>query len=518
MIIYLLERGADPNVPYKDGNTAIYRIIDHMGRFIYGYPTYEKTVYSSYYPAKLLLTLFLQYGAEVNCGYDNLAHPFLIALRCGNTFAMKLLIQHGYEFNNYIKVSPPFLISSLGLGLFELLARADIFDLLAKDEDTETLLHRVIRGEKFQSLDKVKLLVELGSDVNNVDFEGHSILYSAVQILEVRPKLDFNLYKDLLRYLISQGAKVYDGVLEWQFQPIAEIIFRGDWEIVQFFIEQFFKIGCTLDQLKSVYPLPIASFNSRSEVIEGLLGTRMFDVDQKNHYGDTALHVTLLKGKGKYTELLLQWGANVNIKNNDGETALHCSAQAGGETIHYLLWKGADVNVRTNNNQLPLNLAMVNCKQKYIEYLISYISLLDHQGLDVDPMNFSLIQNLIANRKYFQNSKEELKLAQSTHLHDSVTVYDFLIGEDSRLVCLMHVEAIWNAFDDEDAIARFPIYGEQIKKRFDDAKAEYFMQLEAVRGLRSILKFDSDGFHLIYDTIINKLDKQGLVNLGKISC
>ena len=56
---------------------------------------------------------------------------------------------------------------------------------------------------------------------------------------------------------------------------------------------------------------------------------------------------------------LLDLGAEVNVRNHKGETALHCASKAGfNEVTELLISHGADVNVKDNQGLTPLQLAL----------------------------------------------------------------------------------------------------------------------------------------------------------------
>ena len=73
--------------------------------------------------------------------------------------------------------------------------------------------------------------------------------------------------------------------------------------------------------------------------------------------GATALHVAIVAGHTKAATLLIQAGANVNIRARDkhGGTPLHWAAAFGKvEQAALLIRAGADVNARDNNGGTPL--------------------------------------------------------------------------------------------------------------------------------------------------------------------
>ena len=72
------------------------------------------------------------------------------------------------------------------------------------------------------------------------------------------------------------------------------------------------------------------------------------DVDSKDEAGETSLNVTARKGHTGIAELLIAKGADVNAKEKMlDEAPLHLAARYGhSETVELLLAKGADVNAK----------------------------------------------------------------------------------------------------------------------------------------------------------------------------
>lgn len=75
--------------------------------------------------------------------------------------------------------------------------------------------------------------------------------------------------------------------------------------------------------------------------------------------GETALHISVKAHNDTWVGFLLNKGANTEIKDRDGNTALHDAALVGDPTaLSYLILMKARVNATNNNGETPLILAV----------------------------------------------------------------------------------------------------------------------------------------------------------------
>ena len=82
------------------------------------------------------------------------------------------------------------------------------------------------------------------------------------------------------------------------------------------------------------------------------------DLNAKEEDGETPLHVAALRGPKETVELLLAKGADVNAKDENGVTPLHWPETE--EIAELLIANGADVNAKTNDGHTPLDRAILN--------------------------------------------------------------------------------------------------------------------------------------------------------------
>lgn len=82
------------------------------------------------------------------------------------------------------------------------------------------------------------------------------------------------------------------------------------------------------------------------------------DVNQKDKYEKTALHVCALEDYDELAELLISSGADINTLSKWGDTPLHIACACGSmDTIKLLLAKGANATIRNNDGFLPSDMA-----------------------------------------------------------------------------------------------------------------------------------------------------------------
>ncbi|MBT3242401.1 MAG: ankyrin repeat domain-containing protein [Bacteroidetes bacterium] len=117
------------------------------------------------------------------------------------------------------------------------------------------------------------------------------------------------------------------------------------------------------------------------------------DLDAKEaSLGSSPLISAAVFGKTEVAKALIDAGAEVNHKNNEGSTALHSAAfLCRIEIVEMLLAKGADKNIRNNNGTTALeSVAGPFSKVKFIYDIFSK---------DLGPLGLKLDYNQIENTR-----------------------------------------------------------------------------------------------------------------------
>ena len=113
--------------------------------------------------------------------------------------------------------------------------------------------------------------------------------------------------------------------------------------------------------------------NGLTTSVKRLLSIRNINVNVKDDmFGSTPLHLAAYNGHIEISRLLLQNGADVNAKSDDGSTPLHWAAEHGQvDILHLLVENGADLEAQDNDGWRALHEAAYNGHLPFIQELIS---------------------------------------------------------------------------------------------------------------------------------------------------
>ena len=127
------------------------------------------------------------------------------------------------------------------------------------------------------------------------------------------------------------------------------------------------------------------------------------DVNVRNQHGQTPLIVATFHENIPIMDLLIDKGADVNDRDVNSERALHCAVRKiSRNTVEMLIHKGANVNARNKYAQTPLMLAVFSENIQIVELLIE-------QGSDIN-LNDGLNSERALNYAAKQRSGKTLRL------------------------------------------------------------------------------------------------------------
>ena len=185
--------------------------------------------------------------------------------------------------------------------------------------------------------------------------------------------------------MLNQNPKLADVIDKNGETPLMGAVRKGHLPIVQYMIGKGIspntsgKLGGT--------PLMSAVDAEQNKIAEYLI-TNGAKVNAQNESGLTPLHIATLAGRSELAKLLVDKGANLNIQDKNGKTPLATAATNWMQTISfftkeridkrnedclqiakYLVAKGANVNIKDNKGKTALDYAMEGQLQQIAEQL-----------------------------------------------------------------------------------------------------------------------------------------------------
>jgi ankyrin repeat protein len=305
----LLERGANPNVPYSGpGRTLLHLAVEQ-----------QLVVFAD---------LLLRHGADVNGMDDSGETPLFRAINVNHTNIVDLLLRHNADLT------------------------------VVNNDGTTPLLRAVEAGNVTIS---EQLLVK-GANPNAINNEGQAALHIALGARQPQ---------NPSRVVNFGGVSSYNPQAFAAAPPASGIPSRSikvehpggkaaspatSRSMVKVLLD--YKADPNLRDKQGNIPLSLAIQKTNEEAAEQLLAYKA-DPQGTDPKGNTALHFATKSGYVAAMDLLLAHKADPNAKNMEGFTPLHLAVtSAGTNLVALLLDKGGDVNACDNHGDTPLHKAL----------------------------------------------------------------------------------------------------------------------------------------------------------------
>ncbi|EAX92064.1 hypothetical protein TVAG_460240 [Trichomonas vaginalis G3] len=133
------------------------------------------------------------------------------------------------------------------------------------------------------------------------------------------------------------------------------------------------------------------------------------NINEKNNYGESALHYAVTDSGKETAEFLISHGANINEKDNNGKTALHIAVLHNSKEIaEFLILHGTNINEKDNYGETALHKATYKNSKEIAELLISHGANINEKNKDGETvLHIAAIFNRKKNSRisYFTWSK-----------------------------------------------------------------------------------------------------------------
>ena len=321
------------------------------------------------------VTVLLKHGADVNKTNATGQTALMWAASERNAAAVQVLIEHKADLNAKTHAAPPprpldtifsapFPVGGMTALLFAarqndqksaallIAAGADIKE--TAQDGTSPILVAILNGHYSLA----NFLLQKGADPNAVDGKGRAALYAAVDMRNLEwstrpapPEKDPLTEIDLIKALLDHGADP-NLRLTKKIPLRGQPSFDGRWANM---------IGATplwrAAQSDDVTLMRLLKERGADPAIATTDQTTVLMVSAGLGWSDGQSH-GLQSDAPDALKLCMAWGLDVNAKNDVGYTALHGAAFRGAnEVVKLLVEKGARMDVKNQEGRLPVNMA-----------------------------------------------------------------------------------------------------------------------------------------------------------------
>ncbi|XP_062600488.1 uncharacterized protein LOC134262116 [Saccostrea cucullata] len=335
-----------------------------------------------------ITNLLLKANADVEASVSNTDSPLLFASRRGFSEVVALLISKGASINKYKGKKPGPLMAAIYSGSKEVVHVLLSSGISVNDADIrgDTPLHAASKANQ-ESIAKILIESKADMDISNNSgntplliacCEGNEEIISLLlrsgashtAHLNCMPLLYFAIhygFKDIVLKLLSRGA-----LSTYCSTPyLHKAVYKQDIEIIEILLEKKSVVNI-VDSYENT-PLHESCRVSSDEKIVKCLLSYGADTNLKNREGETALIISGKYGCSKSIPLLLEKGAKLNQEDKSGRTALWWSCVNGNlESTRILLKRNADVNKQDVAGCSPLFWACSNGYINTVKELLSF--------------------------------------------------------------------------------------------------------------------------------------------------
>ncbi len=402
---YYAQAGSVPAIKFLVRRGADINMVDHIGRT----PIFHAVSFNRQEAVKTLLNLGADMNAVITPGkkvrYDTIniypgATPVSLAIQLQYFNLAELLIQRGGNCDTPdTKGMTPLMHAVSG-------DSEDIVKLIInKGADVNA---REIRGKRTAlvlaiyagKIDMAKLLLSKGADIHTKDKDGDGVILAALpveskSIFFARPVAGKkrNETSGILDLLIAEGANI-NMVNNHGKTPLIVVIKNKEVKNVQLLLSR----GADPSQSdkRGISPLQYALRTSCVECA-GLL------LDHGAKIGDGLIEASR-RGKSKFAELFIQKGADVNVRDKKGRTALMMTAESDRLKIAQMLIENrANIDVKDNKGRTALIIAAGNGHLEMVKMLIENRANINAR--DKSGNNAFMIATLTGNKEVADYSK-----------------------------------------------------------------------------------------------------------------
>lgn len=186
--------------------------------------------------------------------------------------------------------------------------------------------------------------------------------------------VDENMYADIMCVLLDAGANI-NAQDEIGYTPLMRLVERGMFPVALFniLVDRQCDVNLRNNTQATALHLYYATNKYDLQIVSPILDAH-FDINNTTDDGKNVLMIFLIrcpspmlsKNRMQHVQLLIDRGTNLDAQDSDGNTVLHIATHRGlAELVPILINGGADVNIRNNLGETPI---MQPCLSYYAAY------------------------------------------------------------------------------------------------------------------------------------------------------
>lgn len=220
------------------------------------------------------------------------------------------------------------------------------------------------------NLEILQLLIAYGAEVNAKMLGRETALKAATEFGHI----------ELVKFLLENGAEVNPK----NFQESALYLVCRPEPVYLDIARLLLSHGAIIYEQAGYRRKPLLVEACRYADLVRLLLESGASVNVKETNGETALHAACFYGNLDSVKALVEHGAEINITSNTGLTPLHeaCRQRKNPGVVAFLLEKKANINAKTEQGETPITLAAFNTSFEAVKLLVE-------NGADVQSVPFS---------------------------------------------------------------------------------------------------------------------------------
>jgi len=230
-------------------------------------------------------------------------------------------------------------------------------DINVQDQHLNTPLHRAcVRGNSKI----IEILLQNHANPNIKNVAGRTPLHYALE----------QSHTHILELLIAHGADINE--MAFDKSPVYIAVYYGNVNALEILLSNNANAGDRDAQLNDT-PLHIAAERGYYDIVRRLINARV-TIDPVNVNGDTPLSRAVEQGKCEVVPLLIEAGANTEIKVGPKKgTLLHLTVDNHDKECAEFLLKGyAKVNALNEDDETTLYVATKMNLKDFVELLLDY--------------------------------------------------------------------------------------------------------------------------------------------------